>query len=116
VFGVKKILEERGHQVVPFAINYAKDRETPYARYFAAPPVRSDVVLYKDAKLSPAQKLKLLAEVSNEADLAEKILAVMRDRELSAKLRAGALGRVEDFDVRKIVPQFEQLFLEATQL
>jgi glycosyltransferase involved in cell wall biosynthesis len=58
----------------------------------------------------------LLAEVSNEADLAEKILAVLRDRDLSAKLRAGALARAEDFDVGKIVPQFEQLFLEAAQL
>ena len=37
MFGVKQILEERGHQVVPFAINYAKNCETPYARYFAAP-------------------------------------------------------------------------------
>jgi len=58
----------------------------------------------------------LLAEVSNEADLAEKILAVLQDRDLSAKLRAGALARAEDFDVGKVVPQYERLFLEAATL
>jgi len=79
MFGVKKILEERGHQVVPFAINYAKNCETPYARYFAAPPVRSDVVLYKDAELSTTQKLKLLAKATYNFEAKRKVKQLIRE-------------------------------------
>ncbi len=80
MFGVKKMLEDQGHRVVPFAINYAENCETPYSRYFASPPISSDVVLYKDAKLSAAQKLKLLAKATYNFEAKRKVKQLIREQ------------------------------------
>ena len=37
MFNVIDALTARGHEVIPFSIHYARNRSTPYARYFVEP-------------------------------------------------------------------------------
>lgn len=48
MFGLMKILEKHGHEVVPFSIKNSKNRETPYEKYFAEPIGGGDKVYYEE--------------------------------------------------------------------
>lgn len=45
MFGVTSLLERAGHEVVPFSVRYARNRETPWAPYFAD-PIGSDTAVF----------------------------------------------------------------------
>ena len=51
LFNVKAILESHGHTVVPFAIRFARNEPTPYARYFLDPPTDETAVQLEQFKL-----------------------------------------------------------------
>ena len=46
------------HEFVPFCINFARNVETPYRKYFLDPPGGVDNVYVQDFKMSLAQKIK----------------------------------------------------------
>ena len=60
MFAIEDLLKSYGHKVVPFALDYSQNRETPYSRYFPSPPVGRDIVYYKDMHVTFPQKLKIL--------------------------------------------------------
>jgi len=80
MFGIEKLLEERGHKVIPFAINYARNRETPYSRYFASAPVAPGHVFFKDAGLSFVQKLKLMGKATYNFEAKHKVKEAIREQ------------------------------------
>ena len=45
MFSVKKLLEQKGHEVIPFSVNYRYNIKTPWARYFV-PPIGGDNEVY----------------------------------------------------------------------
>ena len=45
MFSVKKLLEQKGHEVIPFSVDYRYNVETPWARYFV-PPIGGDNEVY----------------------------------------------------------------------
>lgn len=45
MFSIKKLLEQKGHEVIPFSVNYRYNVETPWARYFV-PPIAGDNEVY----------------------------------------------------------------------
>jgi glycosyltransferase involved in cell wall biosynthesis len=44
------------HQFIPFCVDLEQNRETPYQKYFVAPPSGSGGTYYKEFRMSPAQK------------------------------------------------------------
>jgi len=52
LFNIKKMLEDKGHEVIPFSTHSNKNVETEYARYFVEPIGDRDAVYYTDYKLS----------------------------------------------------------------
>lgn len=60
LFGVEARLREAGHEVMPFAMRYARNRPSPYASYFAPHPVDERYVYFGDLELSAVQKMRLL--------------------------------------------------------
>ena len=61
LFGITRLLEERGHTVIPYSVRSPLNRETPYARYF--PHGKSDAGdAYLDSvRKSPGNVARLLS-------------------------------------------------------
>ncbi len=53
MFHVKKILEDHGHEVIPFSIHSNQNFETEYSKYFVEPIGGRDAVYYEDYKKTP---------------------------------------------------------------
>lgn len=45
MFSVKKLLEQKGHEVIPFSVDYRYNVETPWSRHFV-PPIGGDNEVY----------------------------------------------------------------------
>jgi glycosyltransferase involved in cell wall biosynthesis len=60
MFSIMKILEDRGHTVIPFAMDYAQNEPTPYSKYFVSHPVDRQFVYFSDIPLTRQRKIRLL--------------------------------------------------------
>ncbi|MBU1699912.1 MAG: glycosyltransferase family 4 protein [Candidatus Eisenbacteria bacterium] len=62
LFSVKQLLADRGHEVIPFSVNYSKTEPTPYQSYFVDPPAGPEQVYYGDIKpMTPRRIMTLLS-------------------------------------------------------
>jgi glycosyltransferase involved in cell wall biosynthesis len=50
LFNLKQILEEKGHTVIPFSIQYTKNEHSEYEAFFASPIADHESILYQDQK------------------------------------------------------------------
>jgi glycosyltransferase involved in cell wall biosynthesis len=48
MFAVTGMLENAGHEVIPFSVRYARNRETPWSEYFVEPIAGDDEVYFRD--------------------------------------------------------------------
>ena len=48
MFNIKKILEENGHEVIPFSIHSNKNVETEYSKYFVEPIGSRDATYFDE--------------------------------------------------------------------
>lgn len=53
MFNIKKMLEDNGHEVIPFSIHSNKNVETEYSRYFVEPIGSRDATYFEDCKKTP---------------------------------------------------------------
>ncbi|MEK7795549.1 MAG: glycosyltransferase family 4 protein [Candidatus Hydrogenedentota bacterium] len=82
MFAVKALLESRGHRVVPFSFDYTQNVENDYADYFAKPPGGADGAFYKDLKLSPIGKARLLAKSIYNRDAYSRIQRIINGEKI----------------------------------
>lgn len=61
MFNVKTLLEENGHEVVPFSIHSTKNVETPYSKYFVEPIGDRNAVYFNEVKKTPKSIWQLLS-------------------------------------------------------
>ena len=54
LFGVKDLLEERGHEVIPFSVRYRANEPTPWAKYFVEPIAGDDEIRFRQHSWTPA--------------------------------------------------------------
>ena len=54
-----------------------------------------------------------LADVGDVAVMTERAVALLRDRDAHARMRAAAAARARDFATEKVVPQYEQLYADV---
>lgn len=50
MFNIKQLLEDAGHEVIPFSVKHNKNIETPYEKYFLSPMGRGDEVYFSDVQ------------------------------------------------------------------
>ena len=48
MFNIKQLLEEEGHEVIPFSVKHNKNIATPYEKYFLSPVGSGDEVYFGD--------------------------------------------------------------------
>lgn len=48
MFNIKDLLEQKGHEVIPFSVKHNKNMETPYEKYFLSPIGSGDAVYFSD--------------------------------------------------------------------
>ncbi len=65
------------------------------------------------AEIITDNKNGLLVPVGDEKRLAEAIIKVLKNKKLKSKLEKNAKIRASDFDSKKIIKQFEKLFIET---
>ncbi len=53
MFNIKKMLEEHGHEVIPFSIHSNKNVETEYSKYFVEPIGSRDATYFDECKKTP---------------------------------------------------------------
>ena len=53
MFNIKKMLEDNGHEVIPFSIHSTKNVETEYSKYFVEPIGSRDAVYFNEVKKTP---------------------------------------------------------------
>lgn len=53
MFNIKKMLEDHGHEVIPFSIHSNKNVETEYAKYFVEPIGSRDATYFEECKKTP---------------------------------------------------------------
>ena len=47
LFAVKRLLEARGHEVVPFSVRYRQNEASPWERYFVPPIAGDDEIMFR---------------------------------------------------------------------
>src|SRR4051812_2192863 len=60
LFNVTHLLEERGHEVVPFSVAYDQNDPTPFAKYFVSPIGASSEVYFREQRRDPRTLAKSL--------------------------------------------------------
>ena len=48
LFSVKRLLEERGHEIVPFSVRYRRNEPSPWQDYFVPPIAGDDEVMFRE--------------------------------------------------------------------
>lgn len=61
MFNIKKIMEENGHEVIPFSIHSNRNIETKYSKYFVEPIGGRDATYFEDYKLTPKDICQMIS-------------------------------------------------------
>ena len=86
LFGVTRLLEAAGHEVVPFSIRYARNDPSPWSAYFAEPVSGADEVLFAEQTWTPAAARRILERSFYAPDVAARLKALVRDARPDAAL------------------------------
>ena len=76
MFSVKKLLEQNGHEVIPFSVNYSNNINTEWARYFISPIAGDNEVYFKQHSWNLRSVVKAVGRAfySKEAYKAIRVL------------------------------------------
>lgn len=78
MFSLIELLQSKGLKVIPFSINYSKNKQTEYSKYFISPPVDKDYVYFSDLKLNFYKKLILFGKTIYNFEAKRKIKEVIK--------------------------------------
>ncbi|HPQ71697.1 MAG TPA: glycosyltransferase [bacterium] len=79
-------MTERGHEVTPFALRYARNEPCADADYFPPPPLDENFVLHGDRPLSPVERARLALKVVRNDDVRRAALRVLREKKIEVVL------------------------------
>lgn len=79
MFNIKKMLEDKGHEVIPFSIHSNKNVETEYAKYFVEPIGDRDAVYYDDCKKTPKVIWQMFSRSCYSLEVEKAIQREIRD-------------------------------------
>ena len=79
LFGVKDLLEERGHEVIPFSVRYRANEPTPWAKYFVEPIAGDDEVRFRQHSWTPASVRRALERAFYSREVYDALSAELRE-------------------------------------
>ncbi|HEY5388486.1 MAG TPA: glycosyltransferase family 4 protein [Thermoleophilia bacterium] len=79
LFGVKGLLEERGHEVVPFSVRYRANEASPYSRYFVEPLAGDDQVYFRQQSWTPSSLRRSLERAVYSREVYDSLSRLLRD-------------------------------------
>jgi len=82
MFSIMKILEDKGHTVVPFAMDYARNEPTPYSKYFVSHPVDRKFVYFGDIPLTRKQKIRLFLKTLYNHEARIKVQQAIKSQKI----------------------------------
>lgn len=79
MFNIKKMLEENGHEVIPFSVHSNKNVETEYAKYFVEPIGSRDVTYFDECKKTPKVIWQMLTRSIYSVEVEKAIRKEIRE-------------------------------------
>jgi glycosyltransferase involved in cell wall biosynthesis len=74
LFNLTEALEKRSHEVIPFSINYSKNRYSKYSSYFIDPIGTQEQVYFRDHKANPKAMVNTLKRLFFDPEVEKKII------------------------------------------
>jgi len=78
LFALMDYLREKGHEPIPFSVQYAQNEPSEYSDYFISPPLGPDASHLRDMKMSPANALRVLARATYSFEARRKVRALIQ--------------------------------------
>lgn len=79
MFNIKKMLEDNGHEVIPFSIHSNKNVETEYSKYFVEPIGGRDATYFDEVKKTPKSIWQMLTRSIYSTEVEKAIKKEIRD-------------------------------------
>lgn len=79
MFNIKKMLEDHGHEVIPFSIHSNKNVETEYSKYFVEPIGGRDATYFDEVKKTPKSIWQMLTRSIYSVEVKKAIQREIRD-------------------------------------
>lgn len=79
MFNIKKMLEDNGHEVIPFSIHSNKNVETEYSKYFVEPIGGRDATYFDEVKKTPKSIWQMLTRSIYSIEVEKAIKKEIQD-------------------------------------
>ena len=79
MFNIKKMLEDNGHEVIPFSIQNKKNVKTEYSKYFVEPIGGRDATYFDEVKKTPKSIWQMLTRSIYSIEVEKAIKKEIRD-------------------------------------
>jgi len=79
LFGVKELLEARGHEVIPFSVRYSRNEPTPWADYFVPPIAGEDEVRFRQHSWTVSSVRRALERAFYSPEVHASLARLLRD-------------------------------------
>ncbi len=79
MFNIKKLLEEKGHEVIPFSVHSNRNVESEYSRYFVEPIGGRNATYFDDVKKTPKSIWKMITRSCYSLEVKRAIQQEIRD-------------------------------------
>jgi len=79
MFNVIDALNARGHEIIPFSIQYTKNQSTPYSRYFVEPLGTRDEIMFREQRLNAKTLWRTLSRLFYAKDVEHAIARLVYD-------------------------------------
>ena len=79
LFGVKELLEARGHEVIPFSVRYSRNEPTPWADYFVPPIAGDDEVRFRQHSWNARSVRRALERAFYSPEVHAALARLLRD-------------------------------------
>lgn len=80
MFNIKNVLEENGHEVIPFSIHSNKNVESEYSKYFVEPIGSRDAVYFDEVKKTPKSIWQMMSRSVYSIEVKKAIQKEIREQ------------------------------------
>jgi glycosyltransferase involved in cell wall biosynthesis len=79
MFNITEALENQGHEVIPFSINYTKNVNSSYSSYFVDPLGNKDEIYFRDQKKDLKTIIRTSKRLFYDDEVADKVETLVAD-------------------------------------
>jgi glycosyltransferase involved in cell wall biosynthesis len=79
MFAVKRLFEERGHEVVPFSVRYRRNEPSPWQDYFVPPIAGDDEIMFRQHSWSASSARRALERAIYSREVYDALSRQLRD-------------------------------------